>query len=272
MRVVFIAVNYNNCRISINYCTNIRALRRTEEIDVDIVMVDNASEKADFDELMLETKDFGNLKLLRSEKNTGYFGGLNYGLSHINLSAYDYIIAGNNDLFFERDFLLKLKEKQYKQLDTVIVPDVETIGGIHQNPQYINPPSKRRILGMDIYYSCYAASVLVNLFWGFKRRKRRNARRIKTTESNEIFLCTGALMIFTPLFFQHCGMLDESLFLWGEEAALTHQLRLAGDKMLYDPDLHVTHMENATVSVFSNYKRFLKSKHSYRIYRKYLIS
>lgn len=179
MRVAFIAVNYNNCRVSINYCTNIHALRGTEEIDVDIVMVDNASEKADFDELMQETKDLSNVQLLRSEKNTGYFGGLNYGFSHINVSAYDYIIAGNNDLFFERDFLLKLKEKQYKQQDTVIVPDVETVGGIHQNPQYINPPSKRRILGMDIYYSCYAASVLVNLFWGFKRRERRNGRRKK---------------------------------------------------------------------------------------------
>ena len=270
MRVAFIAVNYNNCRVSINYCTNIRALRGFNEKDVDIVIVDNASNMNDYMELAREIEDLDNVVLLRSEKNTGYFGGLNYGISHIAVDQYDYVIVGNNDLFFERDFLLKLREKQYAQKDTVIVPDVETIGGIHQNPQYISPPSKRRLLGMDVYYSCYAAALMVNLFWGFKRKQRRENRRNKTTDSMEIFLCTGALMILTPLFFKHCKMLDDSLFLWGEEAALAHQLEEAGDKMFYDSNLHVTHMENATVSRIGNRRNYNLHKQSYRQYRDYL--
>jgi len=271
MRVAFIAVNYNNCRVSINYCTNIQALRGFNDVGVDIVLVDNASNEADYNELADEVKDLNNVILLRSETNTGYFGGLNYGISHIDPEKYDYVIAGNNDLFFERDFLLKLKGKNYAARDTVIVPDVETIGGIHQNPQYVEPPTSKRILGMDVYYSCYAASILVGLVWGHKRRERRNNRKNKTAETLEIFLCTGALMILTPLFFQHCGKLDDSLFLWGEEAALAHQLYMAGDKMLYDPELHVSHMENATVSRISSHKNYSLHRQSYKKYRDYLI-
>lgn len=270
MRVAFIAVNYNNCRVSINYCTNIRGLKGFDEKNIDIVIVDNASNETDFMVLAREIEDLKNVVLLRSEKNTGYFGGLNYGISHINPDQYDYVIVGNNDLFFERDFLLKLQDKQYSQRDTVIVPDVETIEGIHQNPQYIYPPSKKRLLGMDFYYSCYAAAVIVNLLWGFKRRQRRDNRKNKIMESMEIFLCTGALMILTPLFFQHCIRLDDSLFLWGEEVALAHQLVEVGDKMLYDCDLHVTHMENTTVSRIGNIKNYNLHRQSYRQYRNYL--
>lgn len=271
MRVAFVAVNYNNCRVSINYCSNVLSIRRDEDITAEVVIVDNASNEEDYHELVKETDDYQDVTVVRSPENTGYFGGLNYGLSHLDLGSYDYIVAGNNDLFFERDFLVKLKEKCYNSRDTVIVPDVETIGGIHQNPQYINPPSKKRILGMDIYYSCYPASVLINLLWGFKRKQRRDNRKVKQTASLEIFLCTGALFILTPAFFEHCGKFDDSLFLWGEEAALAHQLYEAGDKMLYDPELHVTHMENATVGVFSSRKKYLRSRRSYKIYRNYLL-
>jgi len=270
MRVAFIAVNYNNCRISANYCASIQAMRKSEDIVVDIILVDNASKDEDFDYLSREVADYENVMLVKSQSNTGYFGGLNFGLSYLDKSKYDYIIVGNNDLFFDRDFLVLLSEKSYSNKDTVIVPDVETITGIHQNPQYINPPSERRIMGMDLYYSCYVASILINLIWGSRRKARRNSRKKRFDHSVEIFLCTGALMILTPLFFQHCEKLDDSLFLWGEEAALAHQLDVAKDRMLYDPDLHVTHLENASVSMIANYRSYCLHKRSYKKYRNYL--
>ncbi|ADU27856.1 glycosyltransferase [Ethanoligenens harbinense] len=271
MRLVFIAVNYNNCHITINYVANVRSLRNIDKHQVDIVLIDNHSKEEDFATLKQAVRDMTTVKLLRAEKNFGYFGGLNYGMKEINRFSYDYVIVGNNDLLFDGNFLDVLAEKKYQDKQTVIVPDLLTINGIHQNPQFVHVPSKSRRLGYRVYYSCYLVSILLDLFYNFIRKNRTKARMKHLPVATEIFLCTGALMLLRPAFFKHCGLLDDSLFLWGEEVMLAHQLALSGDRMLYDPDLQVVHLENASVGKISSYKKFKIWKKSYLVYKDYYV-
>ena len=42
MKIAFVAVNYNNCWITTNYVSNIKAIHGYENHDVEIVIVDNA--------------------------------------------------------------------------------------------------------------------------------------------------------------------------------------------------------------------------------------
>lgn len=269
MKVGFIAVNYNNNNITTNYVSNVNSIRNIENHQVDIVIVDNFSEQSDFDELWNSIKDMHRVNLKRTDKNLGYFGGLNFGIKSVDYKTYDFIIAGNNDLIFERNFINKLEKKRYEQGQTVIVPDLLTVGGIHQNPQFIETPNKKRQLGYEIYYIWYPLAVIIDILYGFKRKARTEIKKVKLNKAMEIFQCTGACMIFTPTFFEHCGLLDDTLFLWGEEVALAHQLDVAGDKMLYDPELLVVHLENASVSKIQSYNRYKIWRKSYQIYKHY---
>ena len=269
MKIAFVTVNYNNCWITANYVSNIKAIHSYEEHDIEIVVVDNASQKEDYKILNDQIEKEEDVILIRSEKNLGYFGGLNLGIKILRYKDYDYVIATNNDLFFSRDFFKVLEKKIYGNKQTVIVPDLETISGIHQNPQFVNVPSAKRQLGYKVYFSCYLVAVLIDLLYKQKRKKRLIQKKRMDNCGKEIFLCTGALMLFKPEFFEHCGFLDESLFLWGEEVALAHQLVEAEDRMYYDPDLKVIHMENASVGKITTYKKFKLWKKSYAVYKKY---
>lgn len=269
MKIAFVAVNYNNCWITTNYVSNIKAIHGYGKHDIEIVIVDNASQENDYKELKRQIEKETDVRLVHSEQNLGYFGGLNFGIKLLNYKDYDYIIAGNNDLFFSRDFFETLEKKKYGNKQTVIVPDLETISGVHQNPQFIDVPSAKRQLGYKVYYSCYLMAVIIDMLYKKKREKRMAEKKKADNQGKEIFQCTGALMLFRPEFFEHCGLLDDSLFLWGEEVALAHQLVEAGDKMYYDPDLKVIHMENASVGKIASYNKFKLWKKSYMVYKDY---
>ena len=270
MKFAFITVNYNNYNLSINFVSSIMASKSIEQFSVDIIIVDNQSKNDEYTRLKEDLSDYANVKVIQSKENKGYFNGLNCGITQIDTNKYDYIIGGNNDIIFDRDFLLKLSRKDYPRKNTVIVPDVETITGVHQNPQYINIPSKMRRMGMRLYYSCYLAAITIDCLFGFIRRKRKNNRKNKIMKLQEIFLCTGAIFLFRKDFFNHCGKLDDSVFLWGEEAVLAHQLYTSGDKMLYDPELHVTHLENATVKRIASRTSYKLQRDSYKYYKNFL--
>ena len=171
MRIAFVAVNYNNCWISTNYISNIKSIHGYSKHDIEIVLVDNDSQVEDYTTLKKQVEDESGVTLVHSKKNLGYFGGLNYGIKTLeNYELYDYIIASNNDLFFSRDFFDVLEKKFYENRQTVIVPDLETIAGIHQNPQFVNVPSTMRQFGYRMYYSCYPMALLIDFLYKSKRK------------------------------------------------------------------------------------------------------
>lgn len=266
MRVAFILVNYNNFNISINNVYNILSL--DGNIKRDIFVVDNASEKDDIDNLEKGLPKYNNVKLLKSDKNLGYFGGLNYGLKQLEYKKYDYIVIANNDLIYRYDFLVKLSENKYKDNCLAIVPELITINGKYQNPQLVNKPSKFRLLGYNLYYTCYFLSIIIELIYGtFFRKKSKESRRI--SNKTDIFLCTGACIVLNSKFIDKCGYLDDSVFMWGEEVLIAHQIEVAKGVMTYDPSLYVLHFENATVRKISSKKTYQLNKKSFKVYKKY---
>ena len=80
----------------------------------------------------------------------------------------------------------------------------------------------------------------------------------------------GACYVLTPCFFQHYQRLDDRVFLWGEEALLSHQVESAGGSTLYDPSIRVIHCESASVRFIQKRERYEIVKASYKIYKPYL--
>lgn len=267
MKIVFLAVNYNNYAITANYVNSVNCLRDVERHRVGIVVVDNASRPEDIAGLRRTIGDAPRTKIVCSRRNLGYFGGLNYGIRSLRSLDFDYLVAGNNDLIFDRDFLRTLAEKSYSNRQMVIAPDLVTPSGVHQNPQFTEPPSLLRRMGYRLYYTAYPAAMLTDLAITFPRILRTQTRRTKLETAMEIYMCTGACMIFRPLFFRRCGLLDESVFLWGEEVLLARQLERAGCELFYDPELRVLHIENATTRRIPPDTRYQLLRRSYMAYR-----
>lgn len=266
MKVAFISVNYNNYLISLNNVNNILSLKG--DIEKDVIIVDNDSSDEDFAALKAGRPELPNVRLIRSEKNLGYFGGLNLGLNAIDSKRYDFVVIANNDLIYRYDFLQILEKSSYSENCLVIAPELITIDGRYQNPQRVTKPSKLRRIAYALRFSNYYVSVIMEFLYGtFIRKKVKESSRIH--EKRNIFQLTGACMVLTPEYFRRCGTLDDSVFMWGEEMLLAHQVEVAGGVTTYDPSLYVLHLESASVMKVPSKKSFVMKKESYKVYKNY---
>ena len=81
MKIAFICVNYNNFNYTRDYINS--ALKFRNDCFLKIIIVDNASEKDDINQL--DKISFKEVEILKSKKNVGYFKGLNIGIDSWNL-------------------------------------------------------------------------------------------------------------------------------------------------------------------------------------------
>ncbi len=273
MKLVFIAVNYNNSDITINYIQSILALKRSNKSTIRIVIVDNDSEEKDFKNLHTYIKDVTlnsiKIDLIRNTTNRGYFGGLNTGLKSWGVDQKTYVVIGNNDLAFADDFIFNLLNSTYDNDVMVIAPDVVTRDGIHQNPHCINRVSPIRKFLYKLYYTNYYLGTSIR-FPALIYNKIKKPKTLKINQRMYIYMGIGACYILTPRFFEHYSLLDESVFLWGEEALLANQVMKAKGKTLYEPNLTVFHFESASVSRISSKKSWEMQRKSFPMYEKYL--
>lgn len=80
----------------------------------------------------------------------------------------------------------------------------------------------------------------------------------------------GACYIILPQFLKHVGLLDESVFLMGEEALLGNQVYSNKGKILYTPRIHVYHQDHSTFNKMPRRETYYITRKSYSIYKRYL--
>lgn len=266
MRIVFICVNFNNSKVTIDYILNVLEIKK--DYDIKIIIIDNGSEKNDIDTLSLYINTLKNkdVILLKSDSNLGYFKGLNLGIQWALSNGYNqYQIVGNNDLEFFPDFLNILEKLEVKKNELILSPDIITIEGIHENPHVIHKMSFLRKLKYDIYFFNYYLAKLITLFYSAERKPKAF-----DPERKYIYMGIGALYVLTPNFFNHFDKLWEDVFLYGEEAILAGQINSVNGKILYEPLLRCNHNESATTSKMQSKYKYKVIQSSYKIYKKYL--
>jgi GT2 family glycosyltransferase len=79
MKCAFICVNYNGSQVTSKFVSSVRSLsERAGPGMVEAIIVDNASESSDYESLKVLVREaWGDAKVIRSDVNLGYFGGLN---------------------------------------------------------------------------------------------------------------------------------------------------------------------------------------------------
>lgn len=271
MKFYFIAVNYNGSDFTREYIESINKIESNIEDSVEIIIVDNDSDTGDKNKLAALDKEYSNLRIIWSTKNVGYFKGLNKGIVSTEKDDNTVLIVGNNDLTFNQNFLVNLKKIDYSIDILVIAPNIITKEGRQQNPHVVKEVSKIEKLKAAIYYSNYYVGQTLRVIKHALRKLRKKDASLQNNYGQiKIKRGIGACYVLTPNFFKHFTQLDDSVFMWGEEALLSNQVESVGGATLYDPTIKILHHESASVNSIQSKKKYYMVRESYKIYRKYL--
>ncbi len=270
MHLAFIVTNYNNSKLTLELIESIKGLK-TEAI-CHILVVDNDSRAEEQTYLRGYQGNKENLHFIFSDKNLGYFGGLNLGLkqAYALMIKFDYLIIGNNDLIFPPDFVNQITKVAKKIQDCPVVsPNIVTLDGEHQNPHVISAVSKPREIIYDLYYSSYYLSKLISKIARITKKFTDRADESHHAIAQFISQGYGACYILTDKFVEEFQFLWAPTFMMSEESFLSIQLYKKGYKTYYEPSIIVKHHCHATMGQLKSKFMWQLAKDAHREYRKY---
>ena len=270
MKYVFICTNYNNSHYTEGA---VGTLMAGESPPALIVVVDNDSLPDQQAELRRLIDGRPAVELLFSDRNVGYFAGLNLGL-HRALALMpdaDAYIVGNNDLEFPGDFGTLLDRRRDTIAERMVVaPNILTVTGLRQNPHAIRPISRFRGLILDGYAASFSFARV--LTW-VARVTQKNTRRKDVDRYDAegfIFMGLGACYILSPRFIEAVGELPAEVFLMHEEFFLSRRIAEEGEAVYYVPEILITHHDHGSVGTVSSRLMWQYWRDSHKRYRRYV--
>ena len=268
----FVFTNYNNSDITAEAINSILNNIIDNEFNIEIIIVDNDSNLNEKNKLREISESTKFVKVIYLSENIGYFKGLNEGIKNLTNPSnfYDFVVIGNNDLYFENNFLKSVYENYnlFKNYP-VVSPDIIRLDGFHQNPHVTKPISKFREIMYDAYYSNYYLSKIISFTANMTRKYTHRGDEKSYKIGGEIIEGYGACYLLGPLFFKSFEYLLAPTFLMGEESFLYYQLKEKNYNIYYEPNIKVKHHDHATVSNLPSKKFWKLSKDSHKIYKEF---
>ena len=269
--IAFIFTNYNNSVVTINAVKSIFKCNLPKDVYIKIIVVDNCSTPPEKKLLESIVKKFNIVKIIYLKNNIGYFKGLNEGINNLGSEFYDFVVIGNNDLSFGKNFIHSVYENYHLfKKYPVISPNIIRIDGFHQNPHVTRPVSKFRRFMYEIYFSNYYLSKIILIIANLTRKYTQRGDEKSHNKAGEIIEGYGACYLLGPIFFEEFDRLLAPTFLMGEEFFLYYQLHQKNYKIYYEPKIQVSHLDHATVSKLPSKKFWRLSKESHKIHKQYL--
>lgn len=207
----------------------LRAVSAQKNVDVEIVLVDNASTDDTVD--FVRTR-FPEVRIVSLPRNEGFAAGNNAGAKQ---ARGEFIAFLNNDTVPEADWLSALRN------------------GIDRDRGFLLATS--RIVYMhDPAIIDSAGDGLLR--WGGAFKRHHGAPAHMAAESGEVFGVSGAACLIARSVFTELGGFDEEFFASHEDVDLSYRARLLGYRCRYVADAVVRHHGSATVGRISQFAVF----------------
>ncbi len=197
-----------------------------QDIPLEVIVVDNASEDGSADYIKEKYPDF---RLIENSKNLGFAAAVNQG---IRASETDYIFLLNNDTEIERNCILNLVKciETDKNIFAVSSKMIQ-----HQNRKIDDAGDDYTLLGWT--------------------KKIGNGRSPDIyTERRDVFSACGGAALYRKKIFKEIGCFDENFFAYLEDVDIGYRARLHGYKAIYCPEAVVYHQGSGTSG--SKYNKF----------------
>jgi len=186
------------------------------------------------------------LVIIHTDKNLGFSGGNNVGIRYAMHMQMEGILLLNPDVIVTSPNLIyemvKIK-KNYKDV-YCIGPRVRDEYGNEQSPLR-EPTFLQEVIRLILSPLKKINYVVV----------------VKEMKPLEVEKIIGCCMFFDIRFFKEIGLLDENVFLYGEEAIISSMLKKSGKKILFLPNVSVIHLHS--VSSENSHKYFIESRKYY---------
>jgi len=240
--VSIITVNYNTGKI-LEDC--IRSVFRYENPELfEIIVVDQNSKDNSQEITVSLSEEFGNIRYIFNDKNTGFAAGNNAGEK---ISGGDYILILNPDIIFTEPVLEKFTG-YFEEKDTgAISPLLQGTDGYIQYGYYQKYPTIRQFI--------YFHSILTRFFEKNKTLRKKfhyDEDILKHKEGKvKVNQLPCAFFFTSKKIFRECGKMNEKYFLFFEDVDLS--FRISGKYSLFtDCRSKVTHLGGASLNIDKN--------------------
>jgi len=227
--VAVIIINYNTARYTLECVESV--VRQTDaSISYDIIVVDNNSEGEDYIHLKNKFPNHDNLKLYKSEINTGFGGGNMHGAQYANAK---YLLFLNNDAMFLNNCLNIL----FNYMESHPKIGVSTAQNYDEHHKFVpsfdhNKGLRRLILGRGFLEKISPSK--------YPKRKKEYTQPLKVNWVN------GAFMFFRADAFNSVEGFDTNIFLYYEEMDICHRLRNQNYSSVLIPEAKILHYQGAS--------------------------
>ncbi len=232
--VSIITVNFNSLEVT---CELLESVRKFGGKDVEVIVVDNASE--DNPERHLRTH-YPEVIYVRSEKNLGFAGGNNVG---IKASKGDFLFFLNNDAELTEGTI----EKLLKLFSTNSGIGIASPKICYHNARPGSEQDVIQYVGTTHVHPLTARNSTLG------ERELDNGQYQKARPTA---YAHGAAMMVPREAVNKVGMMSEDFFLYYEELDWCEQIRAAGFEVWVEPNAKVYHKESYSVGKISTLKTY----------------
>lgn len=256
MTLSIVILSYNTLDLVVDCVNSLRKQFEDElkEDTLEIIIVDNGSEKDVVDGVEKFTTGLKNIKLIKSKENLGFGRGCNLGEEN---SKGDYVLFLNSDTKTEDKGFLKMADYLKDN------PKAGIIGGKLVNFDKTPQASAGK------FYN------LFNFFVIMLGGERFGLLKSSPSKICKVDWVAGACLMVNRSIFEKIGGFDKNIFMYAEDMELCYRANKNGFSTYYFPDVLVLHKEqgssNRSFAVLNIYKGILyfykkhKSKISYQI-------
>lgn len=219
----FITINYNSSNLTIKLVDSI--ISQTVNLDFEIIVVDNASKKEDFQNLCDSLNRFEQVKIIRNKINSGFASGNMLGVNYA-LGKYYFFI--NNDCILLNNTSKILKDF----LDFNKDVGLATAKVLDNNGNYSSSYKQFPHLIKQLFGNSIQRIISKNRF---------PSNKIKLEKNSEVEVISGSCMFFRKDIFSSIGGFDTVFFLYCEEEDICKRVWDFGKKVYFIPKAEVFH-------------------------------
>ena len=224
-----IILNYNSSEYTRNCLDSV--LKTTTGISFEVIVVDNASEQEDYNQLreFIDELNSSQVQLIRSRINTGFGGGIMYAIQHARGKYY--LCLNNDTLVSDGAIAMSLEFME-------VHPDAGVCGAriLEQN--------NRKEISFD-HFASLAREIFGKKFVELLYSKPD--RRKEYTEPLAVDFVNGSFMMFRAYDFNAVGGFDTNIFLYFEESDICYRLKKYGQKTYYLPQATYIHYQSQSL-------------------------
>lgn len=248
-----IIINYNTAKLTVQAIKSIEKKVSLLE-NFEIIVVDNASENSDFEELKfgIDSMNSSKLKLIRSKFNLGFGGGNMLGVQH---AIGEFYIFMNSDVILTED-------SPTAMIDFLTNNPTLSIVGC----QAINQEGKK-FKAFD-YGLSLTNELFSDSFLQFINPKKYKSRIVTTKNPLIVDSVGGSLFTCVAKDFDMVGGFDTNLFLYYEEKDLAFRIKKNLNKdICLLPALEYIHLKGQSTKTSQKIRNELKISQFYTIHK-----